>query len=133
MWPSMSLKTGIVKAAVEQFSYGPAASVSFFTIMTLLEGRSFKEAGMEVREKFPQTFQIAICFWPFVQIINFSFIKERNRVPFVAMASFLWTIFLAYMKHLDTEKLHQDHVQETASAKQIGFIDKLKMNLQLEK
>lgn len=38
-----------------------------------------------------------------MQVINFSFIKEQNRVPFVAMASFLWTIFLAYMKQLDAE------------------------------
>lgn len=57
MWPTMSLKTGIAKATVEQFSYGPAAGVSFFTLMTLMEGRGFDEVRKEVREKFPQTFK----------------------------------------------------------------------------
>lgn len=44
-----------------------------------------------------------MCYWPVIQVINFSFIKEQNRVPFVAMASFVWTIFLAYMKQIDAE------------------------------
>lgn len=129
MWSQMNLRTGITKAVVEQFSYGPFASVSFFTIMTLLEGRSFQEAKMEVREKFPQTLQVAVCFWPFFQIINFSFIKERNRVPFVALGSFIWTIFLAYMKQLDTEKLHEVHMKESEQSH--TFFERLKINLQL--
>jgi protein Mpv17 len=109
MWPQMSLKVGITKAVVEQFSYGPMAGVSFFTIMSLLEGKSFKEARKEVCDKFPSTFQVGVCFWPFVQVINFTFIKERNRVAFVAMGSFIWTIFLAYMKQMDADKLHQQN------------------------
>lgn len=128
----MTLKNGIAKAVVEQFSYGPAAGISFFTIMTLLEGRSFAEAKMEVKEKFPQTIEVAICFWPIVQCINFTFIKERNRVPFVAMASFFWTVFLAYMNQLDTQKLHEIHVNETKHPTQKTLFQKLKMNLQLE-
>lgn len=112
---------------------GPAAGVSFFFLMTLLEGRSITEAKLEVAEKFPQTFQVAVCFWPFIQIINFTFIKERNRVPFVAMASFAWTIFLAYMKQLDAQKLHTDHELEFEHPTHTRFFDKLKMNLQLEK
>lgn len=128
MWSEMTLKTGITKAIVEQFSYGPAASVSFFTIMTLLEGRTFDEAKMEVREKFPQTLQVAVCFWPFFQIINFTFIKERNRVPFVALGSFIWTLFLSYVKSLDTQKLSNMHESESDT-----FFEKLKRKLQVDK
>lgn len=57
MWPQMSVKTGIAKAVVEQFTYGPMAGVSFFTLMTLMEGKSFDEACTEVREKFPRTYK----------------------------------------------------------------------------
>ncbi|XP_070500097.1 mpv17-like protein [Chironomus tepperi] len=98
MWPQTTLRTGIAKSLTEQISYGPAAAISFFVIMSLMEGKSFKEARMEVVDKFPPTFKVAIWFWTIFQIINFSFIKERNRVPFVALASFCWTVFLAYMK-----------------------------------
>lgn len=131
MWAEMTLKNGIAKAVTEQFSYGPASGIAFFTIMSLLEGKSFAEARMEVREKFPQTIKVAICFWPIVQCINFTFIKERNRVPFVAMASFVWTIFLAYMKELDTEKLHELHVEEEKHPHR--FIERLKLDLQIQK
>lgn len=57
MWPTMSLKTGVAKAVVEQFSYGPAAGVSFFTLMTLMEGRGFDDVRTELTEKFPRTFR----------------------------------------------------------------------------
>lgn len=57
MWPQMNLKSGIAKAVVEQFTYGPMAGVSFFTCMTLMEGKGFKEVCSEVKEKFPRTYQ----------------------------------------------------------------------------
>lgn len=45
--------------------------------------------------------KVAVCVWPIVATINFSFIPERNRVPFVSMCSLIWTCFLAYMKELE--------------------------------
>lgn len=57
MWPQMSLKSGAAKALVEQFSYGPAAGVSFFTLMTLMEGRGWDDVRTEVSEKFPRTYR----------------------------------------------------------------------------
>lgn len=57
MWPQMSLRTGMQKAVLEQFAYGPAAGVSFFTIMTLMEGRNFDDVCKEVSEKFPKTYK----------------------------------------------------------------------------
>ncbi|CAH1723330.1 unnamed protein product [Chironomus riparius] len=112
MWPQTALRTGIAKSLTEQLSYGPATAVSFFVIMSLMEGKSFKEARMEVVDKFPPTFKVAICFWPFFSIINFSLINERNRVSFVAIASFCWTIFLAFMKTSDEDKVLVHHVGE---------------------
>lgn len=57
MWPQMSLRTGIQKAVLEQFTYGPAAGVSFFTLMTLMEGRGFDDVRKELSEKFPKTYK----------------------------------------------------------------------------
>lgn len=108
MWPHMSFKYGITKAIVEQFSYGPAAGVGFFYGMSLLELKTHKEAVTEVKEKFPDTWRVGVCVWPVVQTINFTFIKEKNRVPFVSIASLLWTTFLAYMKELDKKKQREE-------------------------
>ncbi|XP_055912507.1 mpv17-like protein [Eupeodes corollae] len=107
MWPETSLRTGIVKAAVEQISYTPAAMTCFFFIMSLLEMKTLEEAFSEVRNKVPPTYKVAVCIWPIVGTINFSLVPERNRVPFISMCSLLWTIFLAYMKHLEKNEDRQ--------------------------
>lgn len=57
MWPKMNLRSGISKAVVEQFTYGPMAGVSFFTCMTLMEGKGFSDVCNEVKEKFPRTYK----------------------------------------------------------------------------
>ncbi|CAG9800518.1 unnamed protein product [Chironomus riparius] len=128
MWASMSFKSGITKAVVEQFSYSPLAAVSFFSIMSLMEGKSFKEARHEVVDKFPQTYGAAIVFWPVIQTINYAFMKESNRVPFVACVSFIWTLFLAYMKQLET-----GNSQEEIEKLQSKLTEGLKVDLQIEK
>ncbi|XP_036320218.1 PXMP2/4 family protein 4-like [Rhagoletis pomonella] len=101
MWPQMNLRVGIVKAAVEQISYGPFAGTSFFFIMGLLEGRTPKEAVQEVKDKFPKAFEAGICVWPIVQTINFSMVPEHHRVVFVSICSLAWTTFLAYIQEKD--------------------------------
>lgn len=108
MWPKTTLKTGIAKSLTEQVSYGPAATIFFFVVMSLMERKSFKEARMEVVEKYPPVFKVSLCFWPFFQMINFSFVNEKYRFPAVAVASFGWTIFLTYMRTVDEGKKQID-------------------------
>jgi protein Mpv17 len=124
----MSFRSGITKAVVEQFSYSPLAAVTFFSVMSLMEGKSLKEARMDVVEKFPQTYGTAIIFWPVIQTINYAFMKESNRVPFVAVVSFFWTLFLAYMQHLETGSS-----QEVNEKLQIKLTDGMDIDLKIEK
>lgn len=101
MWPQTNLRTGVIKAIVEQLSYTPAAMTCFYFLMSILEMKTVGEAAAEVRKKFLPTYKVALCCWPIVGIINFSLIPERNRVPFISVCSLIWTCFLAYMKHLE--------------------------------
>ncbi|XP_049808051.1 mpv17-like protein [Schistocerca nitens] len=107
MWPSMTVKSAIAKAVVEQFSYGPAACICFFYGMSLLEGKSMKEAAFEVQTKFVPTYKYGVLIWPVAATINYTFVPERNRVPFISLCSFLWTNFLAFMKELEAKRLLQ--------------------------
>lgn len=100
----VTIKNAIQKSMVEQFTYGPSAMACFFFAMELMETHSLDKARHEVKVKFWPTYQTAICFWPIFQTLNFSFIKEKNRVVAVSMASFMWTIFLSYMKQMDEER-----------------------------
>ena len=126
MWPKMSLKNGMTKAAVEQGSYGPMAGVCFFYFMSLMEGKDFKGCVQEVKDKFPQTYKVGVCFWPVVQTINFTFVSEKNRVPFVSVCSFCWTIFLAYMKQLEKK---EENIIESPIVLSESLLDRLKSNL----
>lgn len=49
-----------LQAVVEQFSYGPFATASFFFFMTLLDGGSIEDAKLEVQNKFVPTWKVRI-------------------------------------------------------------------------
>lgn len=68
MWPRTSLKTGLLKAFVEQISYTPAAMVCFYYFMSLLEGKSTHDAANEVATKFLPTYKVN-----FETFSNFNF------------------------------------------------------------
>ncbi|XP_076250883.1 mpv17-like protein [Rhynchophorus ferrugineus] len=104
LWPVTTLKTSITKAFVEQVTYGPAALICFFFGMSLLEGKSLNDAKVEVQKKFLPTWKVGFCVWPIVQTLNFQYIPEKNRVPFVSACSLVWCCFLAYMHQLQMAK-----------------------------
>ncbi|XP_012264038.2 mpv17-like protein [Athalia rosae] len=107
VWPKSDLKSGIIKALVEQVTYGPAAMCCFFFGINLLEFKPVDECIKEVKEKFLPTYKTGIFVWPILQTINFTVIPERNRVVYVSICSLMWTSFLAYMKSLEIKRLEQ--------------------------
>lgn len=40
-----------------------------------------------------------------MQTVNFAYVAEKNRVVVVSVASFMWTIFLSYMHHVQQDAL----------------------------
>ncbi|XP_017477029.1 PREDICTED: mpv17-like protein [Rhagoletis zephyria] len=62
MWPQTNLRVGALKAIVEQISYAPFASTSFYFGMSLLEGKGFDAAVAEVKDKFPKTVKVCIKY-----------------------------------------------------------------------
>ncbi|CAD0196798.1 unnamed protein product [Chrysodeixis includens] len=105
MWPGNSIRAGIIKTFVETLTYTPFAMCSFYFTMSLLESKPFNEAVAEVEAKFMPTYKMGVSIWPAIAMINFCLIPPRNRVPFISLCSLVWTCFLAYMKHLDKEKV----------------------------
>ncbi|XP_045780262.1 mpv17-like protein [Maniola jurtina] len=93
-----SLTTAVTRALVEQVSYSPVALAYFFFGMSLLEMKPLNTCVNEVKEKFWPTYKVGAIFWPTAQTINFYLVPEKNRIVFVSVASFVWTIFMAHMK-----------------------------------
>lgn len=46
-------------------------------------------------------------YWPIVQTINFGFVPARNQVMFVSFFSMVWSTFMAYIQHLEVERLRK--------------------------
>lgn len=63
MWPKHDLRTAMTKAMVEQITYGPFASASFFFGMTWLETKRFDLARQEVADKFLPTYKVRWRFY----------------------------------------------------------------------
>uniref|UniRef100_A0A1B0DNN7 Uncharacterized protein n=1 Tax=Phlebotomus papatasi TaxID=29031 RepID=A0A1B0DNN7_PHLPP len=107
MWPRRDLKSSLCKALTEQVSYDPLLITTFLFGMSLLEGKSAREARREVKDKFFDTYKVGAVFWPCVQTVNFTLIPQRNQVVFVSIFSMIWSSFMAYMKHTEIEKIRQ--------------------------
>lgn len=65
IWPVSNVRTGITKALVEQVTYGPAATASFFFIMSLLEHKTIEQSKQELYEKFLPTIKVRKAFHSF--------------------------------------------------------------------
>lgn len=124
LWPGRSFKSSISKAITEQFTVDPACICAFLYLMTLFEGKSRQDANHEVtfllyifwnkdawntinpqlKSKFFDTYKVGAVYWPIAQTINFKFVPVKNQVICTSFFSMLWSVFLAYMKHLEIEQ-----------------------------
>ncbi|XP_050526415.1 mpv17-like protein [Daktulosphaira vitifoliae] len=105
IWPTHTVVSHVTKAVIEQFSYGPFATASFFFFMTLLDGGSIEDAKQEVQKKFFPTWKVAVTVWPVLQTINYCVVPPNNRLIFVSFAGLAWTVFLAYIKYEKSKKV----------------------------
>ncbi|ERL92533.1 hypothetical protein D910_09846, partial [Dendroctonus ponderosae] len=56
--------------------------------------------------------KVCVCFWPVLQTINFQYIPEHNRVPFVSACSLVWCCFLAYMHQMSLKRANEMKLSE---------------------
>ncbi|CAL4184394.1 unnamed protein product [Meganyctiphanes norvegica] len=103
--PGTTIKHAIFKAYLEQILFAPLGQSQFYLGITLLEGKAWKDCVQEWKDKIIPTWKVSVWFWPFIQIINFGYVPERNRVVVVSCASFVWTVFLSYMHHFKGQTL----------------------------
>ncbi|XP_045473142.1 mpv17-like protein isoform X1 [Harmonia axyridis] len=116
MWPTPGLKTAVFKAVVEQMTYGPAALICFYFGISLMEGKGLDGACEAVNQKFLPSWQVGIFFWPVLQTINFAWVPEKNRVPYVSACSLVWCCFLSYMHQLQLKKMEKQPVDLNSQA-----------------
>lgn len=60
IWPVSNVRTAIMKTVLEQLTYGPAATASFFFIISLMEEKTIEESKQEVCDKFWPTYKVCV-------------------------------------------------------------------------
>ena len=93
MLPNKKLEIG-ARVAVDQLVFAPTNLFVFLSTMSILEGSS-------PREKLAKTYKSALqgnwMVWPFVQVVNFSFVPLDYRVLFVNGLSIFWNCYLSFI------------------------------------
>ena len=82
------------RVAVDQLVFAPTNLFVFLSTMSILE-------GVSPREKLARTYSTALqgnwMVWPFVQVVNFSYVPVDYRVLFVNGLSIFWNCYLSYV------------------------------------
>lgn len=88
-----NLTTVLKKTATAQFGLFPPYLVLFFTFMAYMEQQSIVE---KVKHRVPEAFVAGCIFWPVVNVVNFSLVPIKYRVPYVSLAAGIWNSFLSW-------------------------------------
>jgi len=91
-------KTVMKKVVADQLTMGAFGAFAFYAISSGFEGKPLKMCVQEGVEKWPRTYAVSCCFWPAIQVVNFTFLTTAMRAPYVASAAFVWSNFLCYLK-----------------------------------
>ncbi|XP_072466372.1 mpv17-like protein [Notamacropus eugenii] len=92
--PGRTPRAVLGKVLCDQLLGGPIALSGFYTGMSILQGKEDK--FLDLRQKFWNTYKTGLMFWPFVQLLNFSFVPIYLRTAYLGLCGFLWASFLCY-------------------------------------
>ena len=97
--PGKNPRTILLKLFIDQVVVTIPSLVIFYVFVGQLERKTLEETKTELRQKFLPTYATACMFWPAVQGLNFALVPPQYRVLAVSTSTFVWLIFLSYIKN----------------------------------
>lgn len=94
--------TAFLKMGLDQALMAPAGLAMFYLSVSLMEGKSLKQAVGVVRDKFVPTMIANYMLWPAAQVVNFRFVPPEQRILYVNAIYIGWVSFLSSMAASDT-------------------------------
>ena len=96
--PGGGIRDTLLKTLVGQLGFGPAITMIFFGAFLVADHGLV--AGLlrwpaKIRQDLFVTWMSELCFWPFVDVICYSFVAVRYIPLGYNLANFFWTIFLS--------------------------------------
>lgn len=90
MFPVQNFRTSLMKTVIEQLSYGPTATATFYFVVSLLEHKTIEESKQEVIDK----------FWPTYKVYTMSLNYILQKYLTIIINPISWLFFLHFLDHL---------------------------------
>lgn len=84
----------LARVACDQLLFAPVMIGVFLGSMATMEGKSANE---RIEKAWWPALQANWMLWPFVQMVNFTFVPLQHRIMFVNIISIGWNSYLSYI------------------------------------
>ncbi|CAM9117372.1 unnamed protein product, partial [Ectocarpus fasciculatus] len=88
-------KNAFVKVVIDQAFGSPVFNTIFFSSQQALQGKNFEEVKEAVATRLPVQLARHYTVWPFVHLINFSFVPLHRRVIVQNVLTVGWAAYLS--------------------------------------
>ena len=103
------------RTLVSQFIFAPFIYYPlFFTITGIGQGLTLRQCGDRASAQFPKLFGRNLFFWLPVQLIQFTLIPTRYKVPFICAAGSAWNLILSALAGSARAEARQAHCSNEA-------------------
>lgn len=83
------------KVAIDQLIWCPIFMSVFFTYLGLVNGDSMSAIGQKIKNDLLSACQGSWKVWPLVHIINFKFVPNKWRIPYINAVQLAFNMFLS--------------------------------------
>jgi hypothetical protein len=97
----MPTKLVLRKIAYDQSILAPWFIVMFNYVMMGFEGKTHREANIQIQNDFWFTYMYDLMFWPTISFFNFKYIPINYQPSVIYSASLIWTGIMSYIYNRD--------------------------------
>ncbi|CCF51910.1 hypothetical protein NDA11_005040 [Ustilago hordei] len=98
----------VTKVALDQGIASPAFVAMFFSVTSLMQGKTVEQAKLKVKHNWWSTLKTAWALWIPVQAINMALVPVNGRLLFVNVVSIFWNTFLSIKSAGGGNKVKQE-------------------------
>ena len=91
-----SIVETLFRLCLDQLLFSPLLNTVFYSLMTLWNEKSLRNAPNVVRTNLLPTMLRSWRVWPLAQVVNLSVVPPELRVLFANMIGFGWSIYLSW-------------------------------------
>ncbi|XBW37779.1 hypothetical protein QEN19_003360 [Hanseniaspora menglaensis] len=93
----------VSRVLVDQLVFPPIAVPFYFGMMTVLEsGLDLEKINHKIKASTFDTLVTNWCVWPFIQLLNFKYIRIEHRLLTVNLVSIFWNTFISYKNNINS-------------------------------